>query len=106
MGGLVSTVAATESMAEHSNPLKSFTATRLPWAVALGMLVIYLGTLHSWISFASLPAVSDVGGWNDLSQSVAPLLYLLTLPLKLLPCLLYTSPSPRDQRGSRMPSSA
>ena len=22
------------------------------------------------------------------------------------PCLLYTSPSPRDQRGSRMPSSA
>ena len=25
---------------------------------------------------------------------------------KALPCLLYTSPSPRDQRGSRMPSSA
>ena len=25
---------------------------------------------------------------------------------KLSPCLLYTSPSPRDQRGSRMPSSA
>ena len=24
----------------------------------------------------------------------------------LCPCLLYTSPSPRDQRGSRMPSSA
>ena len=26
--------------------------------------------------------------------------------LNLYPCLLYTSPSPRDQRGSRMPSSA
>ena len=25
---------------------------------------------------------------------------------QLKPCLLYTSPSPRDQRGSRMPSSA
>ena len=25
---------------------------------------------------------------------------------RLYPCLLYTSPSPRDQRGSRMPSSA
>ena len=25
---------------------------------------------------------------------------------KTYPCLLYTSPSPRDQRGSRMPSSA
>ena len=24
----------------------------------------------------------------------------------MLACLLYTSPSPRDQRGSRMPSSA
>ena len=28
------------------------------------------------------------------------------MPLDTLTCLLYTSPSPRDQRGSRMPSSA
>ena len=28
------------------------------------------------------------------------------IPYQLLGCLLYTSPSPRDQRGSRMPSSA
>ena len=28
------------------------------------------------------------------------------LCVSVLPCLLYTSPSPRDQRGSRMPSSA
>ena len=27
-------------------------------------------------------------------------------PYKVYICLLYTSPSPRDQRGSRMPSSA
>ena len=27
-------------------------------------------------------------------------------PSELAACLLYTSPSPRDQRGSRMPSSA
>ena len=27
-------------------------------------------------------------------------------PNELYDCLLYTSPSPRDQRGSRMPSSA
>ena len=37
---------------------------------------------------------------------------VLTLPMwekasdNVLDCLLYTSPSPRDQRGSRMPSSA
>ena len=28
------------------------------------------------------------------------------LPVECNACLLYTSPSPRDQRGSRMPSSA
>ena len=32
--------------------------------------------------------------------------YLTARYLKRLPCLLYTSPSPRDRRGSRMPSSA
>ena len=30
----------------------------------------------------------------------------MTYQLKFQDCLLYTSPSPRDQRGSRMPSSA
>ena len=36
---------------------------------------------------------------NDIVYSGATTTYLGT-------CLLYTSPSPRDQRGSRMPSSA
>ncbi|MGB1744528.1 MAG: protein O-mannosyl-transferase family, partial [Limisphaerales bacterium] len=69
----------------NNNPLNSFAATRLPWVVAAGALVLYLATLHSWISFASLPAVSHVGGWHDLPQTKQPLLYLVTLPLKLLP---------------------
>ena len=72
-------------MTDTSNPLKSFAATRLPWAVALGAVVLYLATLHSRISFASLPAVSDVGGWSDRAQSEAPLLFLITLPLRVLP---------------------
>ena len=32
--------------------------------------------------------------------------WMLSVVCGLLFCLLYTSPSPRDQRGSRMPSSA
>ena len=32
--------------------------------------------------------------------------YIPDNALVLVDCLLYTSPSPRDQRGSRMPSSA
>ena len=31
---------------------------------------------------------------------------VLTTKTQAFTCLLYTSPSPRDQRGSRMPSSA
>ena len=72
-------------MSDNNNPLNSFAATRLPWVVAAGALVLYLATLHSWISFASLPAVSHVGGWHYLPQTKQPLLYLVTLPLKLLP---------------------
>ena len=31
---------------------------------------------------------------------------ILTRPDRCIPCLLYTSPSPRDRQKSRMPSSA
>ena len=43
-----------------------------------------------------------------LSAAKWVLAYILTIYIfpKVKPCLLYTSPSPRDQRGSRMPSSA
>ena len=50
---------------------------------------------------------------NDLSQQNENVLILNkkinddgTVKLLNKSCLLYTSPSPRDQRGSRMPSSA
>ena len=32
--------------------------------------------------------------------------YIEPIHWRVIDCLLYTSPSPRDQRGSRMPSSA
>ena len=41
----------------------------------------------------------------DTHREVAAELIIDTVE-KFAPCLLYTSPSPRDQRGSRMPSSA
>ena len=43
----------------------------------------------------------EVGAWDSIADMVAAA-YLI----EALGCLLYTSPSPRDQRGSRMPSSA
>ena len=43
---------------------------------------------------------------NLLKMIVVPLVMTSVLSGILGICLLYTSPSPRDQRGSRMPSSA
>ena len=45
---------------------------------------------------------SYAGGWVDSTLAVLPD-WLSGIAWF---CLLYTSPSPRDQRGSRMPSSA
>ena len=48
----------------------------------------------------------------DLTQSFSPLKVIAKVRAirqeikKVNPCLLYTSPSPRDKRQSRMPSSA
>ena len=42
------------------------------------------------------------GGISNPLEVMEQLTYLLFIK----GCLLYTSPSPRDQRGSRMPSSA
>ena len=48
------------------------------------------------------------GAWVDcgLDQAVKDLNFAEFKRLGLLICLLYTSPSPRDKRQSRMPSSA
>ena len=74
--------------------------------------------------FAGIMTLMDEGielalGWHAANNMVAALLVTadwtalqthsvlkdISNP-ETMPCLLYTSPSPRDQRGSRMPSSA
>ena len=45
-----------------------------------------------------------IGGDNRVGDCSTTVFNLTTI--KNASCLLYTSPSPRDQRGSRMPSSA
>ena len=90
--------------------------------------------LHSWTHFAGLYAAEHVAATEFvigatfvalgaktmdiilgllIGNILAVLSWtLITTPiavetrLSLYTCLLYTSPSPRDQRGSRMPSSA
>ena len=63
-----------------------------------------------WNSDEKLQQLHDEFIENSLSNYYLPFAvapnFLINDKLYLLPCLLYTSPSPRDQRGSRMPSSA
>ena len=44
--------------------------------------------------------ILHVTKWPDATKKIMLCIHMDTV------CLLYTSPSPRDQRGSRMPSSA
>ena len=52
-------------------------------------------------NYAEIPDVQMIGNFHarEWMSYEVPMMFLET-------CLLYTSPSPRDQRGSRMPSSA
>ena len=73
-----------------------------------------IGTLYLWFSFAmfliggAMAMVIRAELFQPGMQIVEPEFYnqMLTLHGLIMVCLLYTSPSPRDQRGSRMPSSA
>ena len=49
---------------------------------------------------------ADVIAWLATIANVAEIDLGAAISAKYGACLLYTSPSPRDQRGSRMPSSA
>ena len=60
--------------------------------------------------FIILEKADDIGGtWRENTYPGAECdipSALYSYSFEPWPCLLYTSPSPRDQRGSRMPSSA
>ena len=97
----------------------------LPFNILLGsLLLIAIGAAAATIKYC-LDQIGPLKTSKSLSanQKKALILPLSKKPFDLLPaedsfiatqkqldelrdCLLYTSPSPRDQRGSRMPSSA
>ena len=58
----------------------------------LVLKIITLGTYHFWAKTEVRQRL-----WSGIRLNDEPLTYT---------CLLYTSPSPRDKRQSRMPSSA
>ena len=54
-----------------------------------------------------MAGILEAMGYREASAELdADLVLYNTCTIRDNACLLYTSPSPRDQRGSRMPSSA
>src|SRR5262245_39945439 len=57
----------------------------LPWIVGGGALVLYLVTLNHAATFAGLAKLAQVAGWDWRPTIVAPLHFLITLPVRWLP---------------------
>ena len=58
---------------------------RFPLRVALGTLGLYGLTLSHGVTLQSLALTAKVAGWDWHPMSSQPLVWLLTLPLRLLP---------------------
>src|SRR5678810_1457441 len=68
------------------------------WKEAGFFMIFYLAALQQIPpSLAEAAALEGASRWQYFRRVLFPL---------LMPCLLYTSPSPRDRQKSRMPSSA
>ena len=109
IGGFIFGVGASINQACSVSTLHQFARGNL------SMLLTMLGWFLGWYIWDLLSSnFSIVINYQPLpllnAQFVSimfGLSVLFTLLIVILyPCLLYTSPSPRDQRGSRMPSSA
>ena len=74
---------------------------QMPKGVPVGCLAID-GAFNAGILAASIIGNFDTKVKSNLERWRR----LQTQSIKKKPCLLYTSPSPRDMRRSRMPSSA
>ena len=65
--------------------------------IMVGSILFFLLAFPLYFGMAASGADGSLGGGVADYQVNGEITYV---------CLLYTSPSPRDQRGSRMPSSA
>jgi len=73
-------------MEERTTSPAGFARSRLPWVVAVAAFALYLATISKWVTFASLPVVATVTGWNWWEPVlVKPLFHLLASPVRWLP---------------------
>jgi tetratricopeptide (TPR) repeat protein len=67
------------------NPARNLARDTLPWVVGAVALVVYLLTLNHWVNLSNLNLAVRISGWDWQPVLSQPLLYLVTLPFRLLP---------------------
>ena len=67
---------------------------------------IGISVLEAEVNNASEAIRFLLANWPELTGHMANQYYQVDVGATSIPCLLYTSPSPRDLSTSRMPSSA
>ena len=110
--GLVSLGSATALFLIPSQPIRKGERAHGLWDsfVLLKEDRLFASMLLAWMIMGlgiimTLPLrIEYLGGSNGLGLSNEQIALVTVVIFSI--CLLYTSPSPRDQRGSRMPSSA
>lgn len=64
---------------------RNFAQHQLPWLIAGAALLLYLLTLNPWVGINSLQLTAQLSGWEGSLPYDRPLLWLVGLPLHLLP---------------------
>ena len=92
---------------EYSNVVNFFTNTTSKFLFSVFIINAYffsaLSISEVFEDYIANDKIKNVA--NKVLYASAVVIPLITIIL-IIPCLLYTSPSPRDKRQSRMPSSA
>jgi tetratricopeptide (TPR) repeat protein len=72
-------------MARETGTDRPLASTLMPWLVAGASMLVYLLTLNRWVSLNNVSNVARLTGWTWQPEVFSPLLYVVTLPLRLLP---------------------
>lgn len=72
-------------MDNQKDPRSQFVPRHLPWLLGIIMFLIYCATLNHWVTLLNLAQTTQVCGWDWQPILSQPLLFLATLPFKLLP---------------------
>ncbi len=63
---------------------RGFAPRFLPWLLGGAMLLVFLLTLNPWITMLNLGQVAQISGWSWQPQLFNPLIFLISLPFRLL----------------------